>query len=49
MSMTSEVLKLIFAVLDLLFNSGQYTAVIKLQFLYINLYNGASVFVIIHG
>jgi len=35
MSMASEVMKLIFVVLDVSFNSGRYTVIIK-QFLYIN-------------
>jgi len=37
MSMVSEVMKLIFVVLDLSFNSGHHTVVIKRQFLYIDL------------
>jgi len=37
MSMASEVMKLIFAALDVSFNSDHYTVVIKRQFLYINL------------
>jgi len=32
----SEVMKLIFAVLDVSFNSGHYTVIMKQQFLYIN-------------
>jgi len=36
MSMASEVMKLTLAVLDVSFNSGHYTAIIKWQFLYIN-------------
>jgi len=36
MSMESEVVKLIFAVLDVSFNSGHYTVIIKRQLLYIN-------------
>jgi len=35
MSMASEVMKLIFAVLDVSFSSGHYTVIIKWQFLYI--------------
>jgi len=35
--MASEVMKLIFAVLDVSFNSGYYTFIIKRQFLYINI------------
>jgi len=34
MSMASEVVKLIFAVSDVPFNSGHYTVIIKQQFLY---------------
>jgi len=37
MSMASEVMKLIFDVLDVSFNSGHYTVIIKRQFLYINI------------
>jgi len=33
--MASEVMKLIFAVLDVSFNSGHYTVIIKRQFFYI--------------
>jgi len=40
MSMASEVTKLIFAVLDVSFNSGHYTVIIKRQFLYINIMCG---------
>jgi len=36
MSTASEVMKLIFAVLDVSFNSGHYTDIIKRQFLYMN-------------
>jgi len=36
MSMASEVMKLILAVLDMSFNSGHYKVIIKRQFLYIN-------------
>jgi len=36
MSMAIEVMKLIFAALDVPFNSGHYTVIIKRQFLYIN-------------
>jgi len=36
MSMASEVMKLIFAVLDVSFNSGHYKVIIKRQLLYIN-------------
>jgi len=36
MSMALEVMKLIFAVLDVSFNSGHYTMIIKRQFLHIN-------------
>jgi len=35
--MASEVIKLIFAVLDVSFNSGHYTVIIRWQFLYINM------------
>jgi len=34
--MASEMMKLIFPVLDVSFNSGYYTVIIKRQFLYIN-------------
>jgi len=37
MSMASEVMKLIHAILDVLFNSGHYTVIIKRHFLYINI------------
>jgi len=37
MSLASEVMKLIFAVLDVSLNSGQYTVIIKRQFLNINI------------
>jgi len=37
MSMAGEVIKLIFAVLDVSFNRGHYTVIIKRQFLYISL------------
>jgi len=36
MSMANEVMKVVFAVLDVSFNSGYYTVIIKRQFLYIN-------------
>jgi len=36
MSMGLEVIKLIFAVLDVSFNRGHYIVIIKRQFLYIN-------------
>jgi len=36
MSIASEVMKLLFAVLDVSFNSGHYTVIIKRHFLYIN-------------
>jgi len=35
--MASEVMKVIFAVLDVSFNIGHYTVIIKRQFLYINM------------
>jgi len=35
MSMASKVMKLIFAVLDVSFNSGHHTVIIRRQFLYI--------------
>jgi len=38
MSMASEVMKLIFAVLNVSFNSGYYTVNIKQQFLYIDFF-----------
>jgi len=37
MSMAGEVMKLIFAVLDVSFNIGHYAVIIKLQYLYINI------------
>jgi len=37
MSMASEVMKLIFAVLDVSCNSGHFTVIIKRQFLYTNI------------
>jgi len=43
--MALEVMKLLFAVLDVSFNSGHYTAIIKQQFLYINICSFSSVFV----
>jgi len=43
--MALEVLKLIFAVLGVSFNSGYYTAVIKQQFLYINIYSFSTIFI----
>jgi len=36
--MASEVMKLIFAVLDVSYNSGHYTVIIKRQFLYFYYY-----------
>jgi len=39
MSMAIEVMKLMFAVLDVSFNSGHYTVIVKRQFLYINVYS----------
>jgi len=42
MSVASEVMKLLFAVLDVSFNSGLYTVIIKRQFLYINCYTLAA-------
>jgi len=44
-SMTLEVMKLIFAVLDVSFNSGRYTVMIKRQFLYINICHFLTIFV----
>jgi len=44
MSMASEVMKLIFAVLDMSFNSGNYTVITKRQLFYINYYNRCSAY-----
>jgi len=45
MSMALEVMKLIFAVLDVPFNSGHYTVIIKRQFLYISICSFSTIFV----
>jgi len=45
MSMASEVMKLIFAVLDVSFNIGNYTGIIKRQFLYINTCSFSTIFI----
>jgi len=45
MSMALEVTKLIFAVLDVSFNSGHYTVIIKWQFLYINIRSFSTIFI----
>jgi len=37
MSMATEVMKLMFAVLDVLLDSGHYIVIIRIQFLYINI------------
>jgi len=44
MSMALEVMKLMFAVLDVSFNSGHYT-VIRQQFLFINMCTFATIFI----
>jgi len=44
MSMASEVMKLMFAVSDVSFNSGHYTVIIKLQFLQINIYSFFNIY-----
>jgi len=38
-------MKLIFAVLDVSFNSGHYTVIIKRQFLYINVCSFSTIFI----
>jgi len=40
----SKVIKLIFDVLDVPFNSGHYTVIVKRQFLYINIYSFSTIF-----
>jgi len=44
MSVALEVMKLIFAVFDVSFNSGHYTVIIKWQFLYINICSFSTIF-----
>jgi len=44
MSVALEVVKLIFAVLDVSCNSGHYTVVIKQQFLYIDICSFSTIF-----
>jgi len=39
------VVKLIFALLDVPFNSGHYTDIIKRQFLYINIWSFTTIFI----
>jgi len=46
--MALEVMKLIFAVLDVSFNSGRYTVIIKRLFLYIILYGTATAFPVLN-
>jgi len=45
MSIALEVMKLIFAALDVSYNSGNYTVIIKQQFLYINIYSSCTIFI----
>jgi len=45
--MALEVMKLIFAVLDMSFNSGHYTVIIKRQFLHINISSFSTLFIYI--
>jgi len=45
MSMALEVMKLIFAVLEVSFNSGHYAVNIKRQFLYINICSFSTIFI----
>jgi len=47
MSTVLEVMKLISAVLDVSFNSGHYTVIIKGQFLYINICSFSTIFMYI--
>jgi len=47
MFMALEVTKLIFAVLDVSFNSGHFTVIIKRQFLYINICSFSTIFIYI--
>jgi len=46
MSIALEVMKLVFAVLNVSFNSGHYTVVIKLQFLYINICSFSAILIL---
>jgi len=48
MLMASEVMKLIFAVLDVSFNSGHYTVIIKRKFMYINICSFSTIFIYVH-
>jgi len=43
--MAGDVIKLIFAVLDVSFNSGHYTVIIKRHFLYINICSCSTIFI----
>jgi len=43
--MALEAMKLIFAVLDVSFNSGYYTVIIKRLFLYINICSFSTIFI----
>jgi len=45
MSVALEVMKLTFAVLDVSFNSGHYTVIVKRQFLYINICSFCTIFI----
>jgi len=45
MSMALGVMKLIFAVLDVSFNSGHYTVIIKQQLFYINICSFSTIFI----
>jgi len=45
MSMAIEVLRLIFAVLDVSFNCGHNTAIIKQQFMCINICSFSTIFI----
>jgi len=44
MSMALDMMKLIFAVLDVSFNSGHYTVIIKRQFLYVNICSFSTIY-----
>jgi len=43
--MALELMKLIFAVRDVSFNSGPYTVIIKRQFLYINIFSFSTIII----
>jgi len=43
--MALEAVTLIFAVLDVSFNSGHYTVIIERQFLYINIFSFSTIFI----